>query len=68
MKIFAAVIVFLASSLNLRAQATQVSQIGGTVQDATGFAIPDVVDPAFVTVAFLKNLLATINVAMLHLL
>jgi hypothetical protein len=41
MKIFAAIIAFLASSLNLRAQATQVSQIGGTVQDASGFAIPD---------------------------
>lgn len=40
MKIFAAIITFLAISLNLGAQATQVSQIGGTVQDATGFPIP----------------------------
>jgi hypothetical protein len=39
-KIFVVVVAFLAGGLSLWAQATQVSQIGGTVQDSSGFAIP----------------------------
>ena len=41
MKILVAIVAVLACARHLRAQATQVSQIGGTVEDASGFAIPD---------------------------
>ena len=41
MRILVVVAALCAGGLNLWAQATQVSQIGGTVQDASGFAVPE---------------------------
>jgi len=40
MKLFLTLFVIFASALNLCGQATQVAQIGGTVQDASGAAVP----------------------------
>jgi len=41
MKTLSAIVALLGCGLNLWAQATQVSQIGGTVQDSSDFDIPD---------------------------
>src|SRR5690349_8203568 len=41
MRMVVVVAAFCAGGLNLWPQATQVSQIGGMVQDASGFAVPE---------------------------